>query len=89
MARICKNPMNGKRDFGYMDMRFRIWDLYEREKKSKEEKYTLGMRGENGLYSCIWDILSGDILRFKTIREAQRWVLFNHELIGNVYAIGY
>ena len=59
--------------------RFNKWGrkFYVQNYPSNELKYCLSLIDENDLYHFVYDKITLEMPKFKTIKDAQRWVWFH------------
>lgn len=66
--------INGRRNFTYKGRKFYVQDNPKRGRKNDDDNYFLSEEWENGMLYILYERYSYDIPKFKTIKDAQRYV---------------
>lgn len=62
------------RDFSYEGVRYHVSDLCKADAGPENYKYCLDIVDPDGSYSLAHDGITWQLLKFKTIKDARRWV---------------
>ena len=75
--------INGKRDFKYNGVRYRVQNLMKQDRKGKEKYYL--MMEKNGFLQPAYNNIGWELEHFTTIKEAQRYVRDWDFLLDTLY----
>lgn len=71
------------RQFRKNGFSFMVQDTHPSDRRNKTDKYYLTIK-QNGFYKIVYDNITWEIPKFKTIHDAQYWALMNPDFIGTM-----
>ncbi len=77
--------INSNRNFTFNGNKYRIIDTPAADRKTLDDRYMLTLSDDNGLYQSLYNVIGWHIPHFRTIKDAQRAVIFEQYTLDTLY----